>query len=214
MKRIHKDQTYGIFMTPVTRYSMSEWVQPIKDWADLQQILEPACERSPNCKNIKQIGKTNKILKDLPELRHDLLEIVRDHNESSIKYNVDFDIVKCYLEVGMEDSDYTDYTDYKKCQMSNWLFSGTFFINYEEGLHTPFTFIENIVRKSNFGNPPITSATPFNQMNVVVPFKQGDVLIYPNDLCNFFYKVDKHPGKVTLTFHAATKGEQSWLGEL
>jgi hypothetical protein len=116
-------ETYGLFMTPVTKYDLSEFIDPVLSWMKNQDFVD-LNERKVLCHNIQQIGKTNQILKDLPDLHQALIDVANKHNETGLCYASNFDISECYVEVAHEGALYAPH------EHSNCLFSGTFFIAY------------------------------------------------------------------------------------
>ena len=78
-------ETYGLFMTPVTKYSLSDHTDDVLKWARNQDFVDIK-ERQVLCHNVQQIGATNQILEDLPALKSSLLNAVRKHNDSGLAY--------------------------------------------------------------------------------------------------------------------------------
>ena len=66
-------ETYGLFMTPVTKYKMKDHVDDVLKWARNQDFVDIK-ERQVLCHNVQQIGKTNQILADLPPLKQHYLK--------------------------------------------------------------------------------------------------------------------------------------------
>ena len=70
-------ETYGLFMIPVTKYSSPDLVDDVLKWARNQDFVKH--DRQAISHNIQQIGETNQILTDIPELKALLLEVARKH---------------------------------------------------------------------------------------------------------------------------------------
>ena len=83
-------ETYGLFMIPVTKYSATALVDDVLKWARNQDFVKH--DRQAISHNIQQIGETNQILTDLPELKALLLEVARKHNQSGLNYASNFEI--------------------------------------------------------------------------------------------------------------------------
>ena len=66
-------ETYGLFMIPVTKYSSPHLVDDVLKWARNQDFVKH--DRQSISHNIQQIGETNQILIDIPELKALLLEV-------------------------------------------------------------------------------------------------------------------------------------------
>ena len=60
-------------------------------------------DRQVFCHNVQQIGPTNKILADLPDLKSALLDVARKHNESGLSYASNFAISDCYIELAVKE---------------------------------------------------------------------------------------------------------------
>ena len=130
-------ETYGLFMIPVTKYNLKSMVDPVLKWARNQDFVKH--DRQSISHNIQQIGETNQVLQDLPELKANLLNIARKHNESGLNYATNFEISDCYLEVAHEGAIYAPH------EHSNCLFSGTFFISYDMESHSYLKFKRNTI---------------------------------------------------------------------
>ena len=186
-------ETYGLFMIPVTKYSATALVDDVLKWARNQDFVKH--DRQAISHNIQQIGETNQILTDIPELKALLLEVARKHNESGLNYASNFEISDCYLEVAHQGAIYAPH------EHSNCLFSGTFFISYQEEQHAYLKF-KRQVQSQMFPVMmlPFKQMTAFNLQEATVPFKNGDVVIYPSNLTHG-YESNQTDGRITLTFN-------------
>ena len=187
-------ETYGLFMTPVTKYKMKDHVDDVLKWARNQDFVDIK-ERQVLCHNVQQIGETNQILADLPALKATLLEAVRKHNESGLCYASNFEISDCYLEVAHQGAIYAPH------EHSNCLFSGTFFISYNDQSHSYLKFKRNVVSAMYpVMMLPFEQMTAFNLQEATVPYSQGDCLIYPSNLTHG-YESNPSENRITLTFN-------------
>ena len=187
-------ETYGLFMTPVSKYRIPEFVDPVLEWMKNEDFVD-INERSVLCHNVQQIGKTNKILQDLPDLEKQLLECVHFHNNEGLNYASEFRLSDVYVELAHSGAIYAPH------EHANCLFSGTFFISYQEEQHAYLKF-KRQVQSQMFPVMmlPFKQMTAFNLQEATVPFKNGDVVIYPSNLTHG-YESNQTDGRITLTFN-------------
>jgi len=186
-------ETYGLFMIPVTKYSAPDLVDDVLKWARNQDFVKH--DRQAISHNIQQIGETNQILTDIPELKALLLEVARKHNQSGLNYASNFEISDCYLEVAHQGAIYAPH------EHSNCLFSGTYFISYEKDAHSYLKFKRNTISNTYpIMMLPYESMTAFNLQEATIPYAAGDIVIYPSNLTHGF---DSNPtdNRITLTFN-------------
>lgn len=187
-------ETYGLFMTPVTKYSLEEFIDPVLSWMKNQDFVD-INERKVLCHNVQQVGETNKILKDLPDLNQALLDVANKHNESGLCYASNFAISDCYVEVAHEGAIYAPH------EHSNCLFSGTFFINYNQDAHSYLKFKRNVMSQMfPIMMLPFANMTAFNLQEATIPYKAGDAVIYPANLTHG-YESNPSGERITLTFN-------------
>lgn len=186
-------ETYGLFMAPVTKYSMEDFVPKIISWMKNEDFVDH--DRQAICHNVQQIGPTNKILDDLPDLKSELLTATRKANESSLCYASNFAISDCYLEIAHPQAIYAPH------EHSNCLYSGTMFINYIPDSHSYLKFKRNTL-SSMFPVMmlPYEQMTAFNLQEATIPVQQGDALIYPSNLTHG-YESNPTDNRITLTFN-------------
>lgn len=188
-------ETYGLFPIPVTKVSLAnheQYKQQILTWMATQDILEKH-NREAICFNVSQIGQTNQLLQDLPDLAQDILNAANTHNNNSAKYNTPLAISESYLELHHQGAIYAPH------EHSNCLFSLTYFINYNPEQHSYLKFRRNVA--SN--HYPIiqidsTELSPFNMTEATFNMSEGDVIIYP---ANMTHGYDNNPSneRITLT---------------
>ena len=186
-------ETYGLFMSPVTKYDLSEFVNPVLQWMRNEDFVDH--DRQTICHNVQQIGPTNKILEDLPDLKSALLDVARKHNESGLSYASNFAISDCYIELASKGALYAPH------EHSNCLFSGTFFINYIPESHSFLKFKRNVMSQMfPVMMLPFETMTAFNLQEATVPYSNGDVLIYPSNMTHG-YESNPTDDRITLTFN-------------
>ena len=186
-------ETYGLFMTPVTKYDMTDFVVPILNWMKNEDFVDH--DRNTICHNVQQVGPTNKILEDLPDLKAELLTAARKANESGLCYASNFAISDCYVEVAHPGAIYAPH------EHSNCLFSGTLFINYEPEQHSFMKFKRNVMSQMfPVMMLPFEQMTAFNLQEATIPYANGDCIIYPSNLTHG-YESNPTDNRITLTFN-------------
>jgi uncharacterized protein (TIGR02466 family) len=186
-------ETYGLFMTPVTKYDMTDFVVPILNWMKNEDFVDH--DRNTICHNVQQVGPTNKILEDLPDLKAELLTAARKANESGMSYASNFAISDCYVEVAHPGAIYAPH------EHSNCLFSGTLFINYEPEQHSFMKFKRNVMSQMfPVMMLPFEQMTAFNLQEATIPYANGDCIIYPSNLTHG-YESNPTDNRITLTFN-------------
>ena len=186
-------ETYGLFMTPVTKYDMTDFVVPILNWMKNEDFVDH--DRQTICHNVQQVGPTNKILEDLPDLKAELLTAVRKANEGGMSYASNFAISDCYVEVAHPGAIYAPH------EHSNCLFSGTLFINYEPEQHSFMKFKRNVMSQMfPIMMHPFEQMTAFNLQEATIPYANGDCIIYPSNLTHG-YESNPTDNRITLTFN-------------
>ena len=186
-------ETYGLFMTPVTKYDMTDFVVPILNWMKNEDFVDH--DRNTICHNVQQVGPTNKILEDLPDLKAELLTAARKANESGLSYASNFAISDCYVEVAHPGAIYAPH------EHSNCLFSGTLFINYEPEQHSFMKFKRNVMSQMfPVMMLPFQNMTAFNLQEATIPYANGDCIIYPSNLTHG-YESNPTDNRITLTFN-------------
>lgn len=186
-------ETYGLFMTPVTKYDMTDFVVPILNWMKNEDFVDH--DRNTICHNVQQVGPTNKILEDLPDLKAELLTAVRKANDGGLCYASNFAISDCYVEVAHPGAIYAPH------EHSNCLFSGTLFINYEPEQHSFMKFKRNVMSQMfPIMMLPFQQMTAFNLQEATIPYANGDCIIYPSNLTHG-YESNPTDNRITLTFN-------------
>lgn len=188
-------ETYALFATPITQHKIQGHNQlkvDILNWMSNNNILEKH-NRQAICHNISQIGDTNKLIHDIPQIGHHILDAVNKHNYNSYKYETNFGIQESYLELAHKGAIYAPH------EHSNCLFSVTYFINYDSKVHSYLKWRRNV--SSNF-YPVIQidskELTPFNMIESTFLMEEGDIIVYPANLTHGF---DENPSgeRITLT---------------
>lgn len=187
-------ETYGLFMTPVTKYGMSDFIDPCLEWCKNQDFIDVA-ERQVLCHNVQQIGAKNQILQDVPGLKKELLRVAEKHNDSGLNYATGFDVSDCFVEVAHAGAIYAPH------EHANCLFSGTFLINYEQEKHSYLKFKRNVMSQMYpIMMLPFKNMTAFNLQEATIPYKNGDCVIYPANLTHG-YESNMTDNRISLTFN-------------
>ena len=95
------NETYGLFPTPVSKYTVpnhDELKQKILSWMGSSNILDRSGRESIT-HNIVQIGESNKLLLDLPEVASTFKQAIHQHNDNSMHYKCDLAVNESYLEL-------------------------------------------------------------------------------------------------------------------
>jgi len=196
---LHKNQTYGCFPVPISSFVVPEHnklKQDILRWMKDQE-LNPTHSRNQISHNVVEIGKTNELLKAVPHLKQTLIDLVDKHNKNTFNYSVRYDIVESYLELAQEQAIYAPH------EHANAVFSCTYFINFNNEIHSSLKFRRHIF--STFYPSlqlPSSQQTSFNMPEVIVPHAEGDLLIYPSNLTHG-YESNPSDQRITLSFNVA-----------
>lgn len=190
-------ETYGLFMTPVTKYDLSDFIPKILKWMKNEDFVDH--DRHAICHNVQQVGPTNKILEDLPDLKAALLDVAIKHNDSGLNYATNMAISDCYVELAHREALYAPH------EHSNCLFSGTLFVNYQTDHHAYLKFKRNTLSSMYpVMMIPFQQMTAFNLQEATIPFSQGDCIIYPSNLTHG-YESNPNDERITLTFNVIPK---------
>ena len=196
---LHKNQIYGCFPTPISTYEVPEHKQlkqEILKWMSKQDI-NPDHQRKMISHNVVEIGKSNELLNDCPNVKQTLLNLINTHNDNTNCYSVRYDIVESYLELASEQAIYAPH------EHANAFYSATYFINFDSKIHSSLKFRRHIF--STFYPSlqiPISKQTPYNMPEVHVPHSEGDLLIYPSNITHG-YESNPQGERITLSMNIA-----------
>jgi hypothetical protein len=188
-------ETYGLFPTPVTRYSIpnhDDLKQQILRWMESNDIIDDH-KRNAICHNVIQVGPNNKIVNDLPDLYNTLIQAATYHNDNSLKYNAQLGISDSYLEIANKDAIYAPH------EHSNCLYSIHYLINYNAKEHAYIKWRRNV--SSSF-YPVIQldqkEMSPYNMTEATFNQSEGDMLVYPSNLTHG-YDSNLYDQRISLT---------------
>jgi len=191
----NQQETYGVFPIPVSKIKLANhetYKKQILNWMSTQDFLKQH-GREAICFNVLQVGPTNQLLLDLPDLAQDILDAVNKHNDNAHKYASNLAISESYLELHNKGAIYAPH------EHSNCLFSLTYFVNYDVERHAYLKFRRNV---SSMHYPVIQidskEMTPYNMTEATFNMAEGDVVIYPANMTHG-YDNNYNDERITLT---------------
>ena len=95
------NETYGLFPCPISKFTLPNHdilKQQILVWMGEEDILKKSGRESIT-HNIVQIGETNKLLNDLPDVAEAFKTAIAQHNDNSMHYDCDVKVSESYLEL-------------------------------------------------------------------------------------------------------------------
>ena len=192
---------YGLFMTPVARYTNKNHIDHktiIMEYIQgLQQVKnEP---RPYISRGITQLGPDNVLeMPQLEPIKEMILDAVQKANKASYNYALDkISIVDSYIELTNEGGMYAPH------EHSNVIYSGTYYINFDLQKHSIMKFRRYIgsphypVLQMNY-----TGQNAFNQLEAEIPHNEGDVIIHPPNI-QHGYENNGHGNRIALSFNIA-----------
>lgn len=190
-----QSETYGFFPIPITRYQCpnhDDLKKTILKWMANESFLETH-GREAISHNVKQVGPTNKLLLDCPEIEDALNLAISKHNQHAFNYKPNLVINESYVELHGEGAIYAPH------EHSNCVYSLTYLINYNHEQHSFIKWRKNVA--SN--HYPIlqiesTDVTAFNLTEATFSMNEGDIIIYPANLTHG-YDSNPNPERITLT---------------
>ena len=203
LDNVAQTNVYGLFMQPVGRYRVTDhqkYKTQIMEYVQKLDGNELKNERPTICVNVVQLGD-HKILElpEFAELKNEIKNAVNEVNKNSLAYDLtnDTHFSDSFIELGYEGAMYAPH------EHSNVLYSGTYFVNYIPEQHSPLKFRRNI----NSAHYPMlqfpqSTLNPFNQLDAVVPYEEGDIIIHPPNMQHGF-EGSGHANRITLSFNVA-----------
>ena len=82
------NETYGLFPTPISKFTLPNHdllKKDILEWMNSSDILQKHV-RSSITHNVVQVGESNKLLLDLPQVADAFQTAIVQHNENSMHY--------------------------------------------------------------------------------------------------------------------------------
>ena len=196
LETIATNETYGLFPTPVSKYTVPNHDQlkaDILNWMNSSDILQKHV-RSSITHNVVQVGENNKLLAELPQVAEVLQTAVLQHNDNSMHYKCNLGVNESYLEIANEGAIYAPH------EVSNCLYHSIYLINYDPEKHSSYKWRKNV--SSN--HYPIMQVeqeqlSPYNLTEATFSMKEGDIITFPSNL-TFGY--DSNPSNELITLSA------------
>ena len=199
-----KIPTYGLFPTPISVYTAYNHKQLKEEITTFISMMNPDdVKQSPRSDinlNVMQLGEDN--ILDKPELSNvkaEILQAVDKANEQSYAYTLSdpIYITDSVIELGNKDAIYLPH------EQSNCLYSGCYFVNYDEIKHSPLKFRRAIASPHYpIIQYPNNALTPFNCLDQNVPYKEGDIVIFPSNLSRG-YEANTDGNRITISFNVS-----------
>ena len=189
------NETYGLFATPVSKYTVpnhDELKQKILSWMGSTNILERSGRESIT-HNIVQIGESNKLLLDLPEVASTFKQAIHQHNDNSMHYKCDLAVNESYLELANEGAIYAPH------EVSNCIYHSIYLLNYDDEKHSYYKFRKSVA-SNHYPIMQINSSqlTPYNMTEATFKMSEGDIITFPANL-TFGFDTNGSNERITLS---------------
>ena len=105
------NETYGLFPTPISKFTLPNHdllKKDILEWMNSSDILQKHV-RSSITHNVVQVGESNKLLLDLPQVADAYQTAIVQHNENSMHYKCNLAVNESYLEIANEGAIYAPH---------------------------------------------------------------------------------------------------------
>jgi len=190
------NETYGLFPTPISKFSLSNHTvlkTQILNWMGDEDILKKSGRESIT-HNVVQIGETNKLLTDLPDVADAFKNAISQHNDNSMHYTTDLKVNESYLELSNKDAIYAPH------EVSNCLYHSKYLVNYNPEAHSYIKWRKN-VGSNHYPIMQINSKqlTQYNMTEATFKMAEGDIITFPSNL-TFGY--DSNPSNELITLSA------------
>ena len=190
------NETYGLFPTPISKFTLPNHdilKRDILNWMNSSDILQKHV-RSSLTHNVVQVGESNKLLLDLPQVADAFQTAIVQHNNNSMHYKCNLGVNESYLEIANEGAIYAPH------EVSNCLYHSIYLINYDPEKHSSYKWRKNV--SSN--HYPIMQVeqeqlSPYNLTEATFSMKEGDIITFPSNL-TFGY--DSNPSNELITLSA------------
>lgn len=203
LENVAQTNVYGLFMQPVGKYKIKNHAKfktiIMQYIADLDGVkLE---NKHPSISvNVAQLGDHQILeLPEFKELKNEIKNAVNEVNKQAFAYELTdgTHFADSYLELGQEGALYAPH------EHSNVLYSGTYYVNFNDNQHPMMKFRRNII-SSHYPiiQYPTTQMNAFNQLDAVVPYEEGDIIIHPPNM-QHGYEGSGHANRITLSFNVA-----------
>ena len=173
------NETYGLFPTPISKFTLPNHdvlKQQILLWMKDNEILKKSGRESIT-HNIVQIGESNKLLTDLPQVANAFQEAITQHNTNSMHYDCDVKVSESYLELAQKDAIYAPH------EVSNALFHSIYLLNFDDEKHSYYKWRKN-VGSNHYPIMQISSKqlTQYNMTEATFKMNEGDIITFPSNL--------------------------------
>ena len=173
------NETYGLFPTPISKYTLPNHdvlKQQVLLWMKDNDILKKSGRESIT-HNIVQIGESNKLLNDLPQVANAFQEAIDQHNNNSMHYDCSVKVSESYLELAQQDAIYAPH------EVSNALFHSIYLINFDDEKHSYYKWRKN-VGSNHYPVMQINNKqlTQYNMTEATFKMNEGDIITFPSNL--------------------------------
>ena len=173
------NETYGLFPTPISKYTLPNHdvlKQQVLLWMKDNDILKKSGRESIT-HNIVQIGESNKLLNDLPQVANAFQEAIDQHNSNSMHYDCSVKVSESYLELAQQDAIYAPH------EVSNALFHSIYLINFDDEKHSYYKWRKN-VGSNHYPVMQINNKqlTQYNMTEATFKMNEGDIITFPSNL--------------------------------
>ena len=189
------NETYGLFPVPISKYTLPNHdvlKQQIMLWMKDSEILKKSGRESIT-HNVVQIGETNKLLTDLPDVADAFKNAISQHNDNSMHYTTDLKVNESYLELSNKDAIYAPH------EVSNCLYHSIYLVNYNPEAHSYIKWRKN-VGSNHYPIMQINSKqlTQYNMTEATFKMAEGDIITFPSNL-TFGYDSNPNDQRITLS---------------
>ena len=144
--------------------------------------------------NVVQVGKTNQLLNDLPDVANAFKHAISHHNDNSMHYDCDLAVNESYLELANQDAIYAPH------EVSNCIYHSIYLINYDDEKHSYYKFRKSVASNHypimQINNKQLTQ---YNMTEATFSMKEGDIITFPSNLTFGF---DSNPSNERITLSA------------
>ena len=195
LETIATNETYGLFPTPVSKYTVPNHDQlkaDILNWMNSSDILQKHV-RSSITHNVVQVGENNKLLAELPQVAEVLQTAVLQHNDNSMHYKCNLAVNESYLEIANEGAIYAPH------EVSNCIYHSIYLINYDDEKHSYYKFRKSVA-SNHYPIMQINSKqlTPYNMTEATFKMNEGDIITFPANL-TFGFDTNGSNERITLS---------------
>ena len=190
------NETYGLFPTPISKFSLhnhTELKTQILNWMGDSELLQKSGRESIT-HNVVQVGKTNQLMNDLPDVANAFKHAISHHNDNSMHYDCDLAVNESYLELANQDAIYAPH------ETSNCLFHSIYLINFDDEKHSYYKFRKNVGSNHypimQFNSKQLTQ---YNMTEATFKMNEGDIITFPSNLTFGF---DSNPNNERITLSA------------